>query len=193
MGWGSSPRHVFPPLSPLPPSSRCGSFRAVHQPSASCLYPPPLEMLVVPGKDQAVTERGCWCQQEWGAAGASWRGAAPSSLRPSRLGLARAFAGGSFPTPSQNTSKKKRNMRARAPKQRPGPICWAYTLLSGNRRRVSFICCSCGGGGQRESLRPRPRALAPRAPSGGAGSGARGGAQTHRAPRLQDPREALPG
>ena len=168
MGWGSSP-HAFP-LLPLPPSSRCGSFRAVHQPNASCLYPPPLEVLVVPGKDQAAIERGARVSKSWLLLEPPG-GVCPPSLGPSRLGLTMAFVGGSFPTPSQSTSKKKRNMRARAPKQRPGPIWWVYTLLSGNRRLVSFICCSCGDGGQRESLRPQPQALAPRAPSGGRGTG----------------------
>lgn len=81
--------------------------------------------------------------------------------------LTGALVGGLLPSPPPGTSKKKRSMRARAPKQRPGPICWVYTLLSGYRRLVSFICCSCGERGQRNALSPQPWAPAPWVSSGG--------------------------
>ena len=180
------------PLSPLPPSSRCGSFRAVHQPNASCLYPPPLEMLVVPGKDQAVIERGVLVSARVGCCWSLLEGCGPIQPQAKQVGADHGLCGGLLPQPSQSTSKKKRNMRARAPKQRPGPIWWVYTLLSGNRRLVSFICCSCGDGGQREILRPQPLALAPRATLVGRGTGLGEGpghiglrsCRTHRRPCL---------
>lgn len=178
-GWGSLPRHVFP----TSPSSRCASFRAVHQPSASLCTPCP-GVHWSRGKDQAVTEQRVLVCKEL------------VLLEPYSLSVVQPQAPadragrplmGLLPPPSQ---MKKAIAWGLGPKQAGPSAGRAKPVAPGSAASPSST--AAGQEAKGEPQAPAAGFSHPGHPRGRGGARG-GGPDAHRAPWLQDPREALPG